>query len=451
MGKLKNYKGFSDKFKEKLNLTQKQVSQIEETEYNFHKDYPWNKLSENKQSKNAYLNEILKHLTNEQLEIYNAFVETEKANKEKRNKEKFDMTLDVQSTRLKGLNLTNDQLETYVKKKLNFTELRLQKMKQAKTQAEMELDLLTKKVYEEEIFPIFNANQLEKYKELKKTEEIKREEEGKKWRTRHEKEMFKHRYNIDLNEEQAKELFSKDFNHPLKDSEGEYFTDFEMKDKERNWYEKHLTKEQFKVYQPFYTKQVKSLIESIKKSNDEHDKIQLQRTKIYFEYYLENVLPHVIEARKRIEVKLTTKQREQIEKIREYYFNQQDVNSNKYVKQHKRHYKEFKPNALSEFGLRQKIEKINFNICYLYGYEPTKSLMNTKLQLIIDEEYKKLKKVYSDFKEFQIENYESTGGNYGTGWLIKIPIKEGEEHLEKIGILLLHPDLKKNLELIEMR
>jgi len=149
---------------------------------------------------------------------------------------------------LKGLNLTNEQLETYVRKKLNFTELRLQKMKQAKTQEEMELDILMQKVYEEEIFPIFDTKQLAKYKELKKTEEIKREVEGKKWRTKHEREMFKHRYNIDLNEEQAKELFSKDFNHPHKDSEGEYFSDFEMKEKERNWFEKHLTKEQSSCY-----------------------------------------------------------------------------------------------------------------------------------------------------------------------------------------------------------
>jgi len=75
MGKLKNYKGFSDKFKEELNLTLSQISQIEETEYNFHKDYHWNKLPENKQSKTAYLNEILRHLNNEQLEAYNTFVD----------------------------------------------------------------------------------------------------------------------------------------------------------------------------------------------------------------------------------------------------------------------------------------------------------------------------------------------------------------------------------------
>lgn len=446
MGKLKNFKGFSDKFKEKLSLTQIQVSQIEETEYNFHKDYRWNKISDDKQSKSASLNEILKHLTDEQLEIYNTFVEDQKIKKEKRRKEKFDKTLEVQSIRLKTLNLSNIQLETYVKKKLNFTELRLQKMKQAKTQAEMELDLLKQKVYEEEIFPIFDTKQLAKYKELKKTEEIKREEEGKKWRTKHEKEMFKHRYNIDLNEEQAKELFSKDFNHPQKDSEGEYFSDFEMKEKERSWFEKHLTKDQFKVYKPFYEEQIKYLIESIKKSNSKNDKVQLQRTKSYLDYYLENVLDHVTEARKSIESKLTPSQKKQIEEIRHYYFTQQDINREKYIKQHNRHYKDFKPNALSEFQLRQKIEKINFNICLLYGNEQSKKLMSSKLQAIVNEENEKLNNVYSKLKEFQIQNYESTGGNYGSGWVIKIPIKEGEEHLEKIGLLLLEPDLNKNLE-----
>lgn len=451
MGKLKNFKGFSDKFKEILNLTQIQVSQIEETEYNFHKDHHWNKTPENKQGIRAYLNEILKYLTNEQLEIYNTIVEDQKVKKEKRRKEKIDKALEIQSIRLKALNLTTDQLETYVKRKLNFNELRRQKMKQVQKQEEMDLNFLQEKVYEEEIFPIFDSKQLKKYKELKKNEELNREVEEKKWRTKHEKEMFKHRYNIDLTKEQAKELFAKDFNIPLKDSRGDYFSDFEMKEKERFWYEKHLSKEQFQVYLPFHNDQIKRIVASIKKSNDEHDKIQLQRTKSYFEYYLENVLPYVTEARKRIEAKLTLTQKNQIKEIRQYYFTQQELNREKYIKQHNRHYKDFKPNALSEFQLRQKLERINFNIYYLYGYEPSKKLMNIKLQSIVIEENKKLKNIYSKLKEFQILNYESTGGTYGAGWVIKIPIKAGEEHLDKIGILLLSPKLQINLELIEMR
>jgi hypothetical protein len=451
MGRLKNFKGFSDKFKEKLNLTKRQISQIEEVEYNFHKDYRWNKISVDKQNENTYLSDILKNLNNEQLEIYKKFVKDQKVKNEKRRKEKFDKTFEVQSIRLKALNLTNEQLETYIKKKLNFTELRLQKMKQAKTQAEMELDVLEQKIYEEEIFPIFNTKQLTKYKDLKKTEEIKREEEGKKWKTKHEKEMFKHNYNIDLNEEQANVLFSKDFNLILKDAKGEYLSDFEKMERERNWYEKHLTEEQFKVYQPFYEEKVKYKIEDIKKSNDKHDKVQLQRTKNYLEYYIEHVLPHVIESRKRIETKLTIKQKKLIEEIRLYYFAQQDINRDKFVKQHKRHYKAYKPNALSEFRLRQKIEKLNFNFYYLYGYGPTKELMDSQLQLLLDEEDGKLEKVYAQLKEFNINNYESTGGSYGSGWVMKVSIKEGEEHLEKIGILLLHPNLNTNLELIEQQ
>jgi len=165
---------------------------------------------------------------------------------------------------------------------------------------------------------------------------------------------------------------------------------------------------------------------------------------------LKNILqkssPHVTEVRKSIEGKLTVKQKKQIEEIRQFYFTQQGIYRDKYIKQHNRHYKDFKPNALSEFRLRQKIEKINFNICYLYGNEQSKNLMSKKLQANINEENEKLKNVYSKLKEFQIQNYESTGGNYGSGRVIKIPIKEGEEHWDKIGLLLLEPNLNKNLE-----
>lgn len=448
MGKLKNFKGFSDKFKELLSLTPSQVSAIEETEYTFHKDYHWSHLPEHETSASAYLNKILKHLDAEQLAIYNSHVADQRSKDEKRRLAKLNKTLEFQSIRLKSLNLTNDQLKTYVNKKLNFGALKRTKMKLARTQTEAKSDVLKQKVYEEEIYPIFDAKQLEQYKELEKIEEINGEKEAKLWSTKRGKELFKHRYNIDLSEEQAEKLFSTDFNRPLKDAQGEYYSDFEMKEKERIWYQKHLTNEQFEIYLPIHKEEVQYIIESIKKSNDTFDKAQLDRTKRYLDYYVESVLPHTTEARRRIESKLTITQKEQIDEIRSFYFSQQDAMRTKYIKQHNRHYKEFKPNAFNEFQFRQKIDKINCNICYLYGYKPAKELMDSALQSMVTEENTTLKNVYAALKAFQIECYESTGGNYGAGWMLKIPIKEGEEHLEKIGILLLYPDLKKNLDTI---
>jgi len=450
MSKLKNFKGFADKFTELLNLTQSQVDEIEKAEYSFYKDHYWNNLPKDIEHKKAYEKAIYSYLDSDQISLLNKYKEEQKAKQVKKNEEKFKKSLEIQNIRLKELDLTPEQIETYVKRKLNFTKLRLQKMKLAKTKKELDLNCLQRRIYEEEIYPIFNGQQLTLYKEIIIEEKIKNEEAGKKWRSNHNKLLFKERYNIELTNKQAKEIFAKDFNSPLKDSKGEFYSDFEMKEKELHWFKQNLTEEQLEIYLPFYNQQYDYLIDSIKKSNSNHHKTQLERLKAYLNYYAENVLPHLIDSRKRIEINLTQVEKELINHIRKYYFEQQAKQKDKYIKQHYRHYKEYNPNELNQFIIRQEIEKINFNICYLYGNKQAKKLMSNNLIESIELEYKNLNKIYSSLKEFQITNYESTGGNYGTP-VMKISVRKGEEYLNRIGILLLLPELSSNLELLKMR
>ncbi|GLR18248.1 hypothetical protein GCM10007940_28640 [Portibacter lacus] len=61
-----------------------------------------------------------------------------------------------------------------------------------------------------------------------------------------------------------------------------------------------------------------------------------------------------------------------------------------------------------------------------------------------------MQSVFEKLKKFQIESYEKNGGTYD-GTLMKIAIKEGEEHLSYIGLLILEPDLDCNLRKIKMR
>lgn len=447
MSKLKNFKGFTTRYTSLLSLSKSQIKQIEEAEYQLYKDHHWNNHEIDFDFKTIYEKNIHNFLTKDQLLILKREDEKQKAREKERGKQKISKSLKIQEVRLKELQLTNDQLHTYVKTKLKFTKLTLKKIKLAKSEKELDLKYCHQKVYEEDIYPIFNAEQLKKYRAIVKAENIKNEAERNKWSTRLDKSAFEHRYNMKLSEDQAQKLFSIDFNASLKDSDGHYFSDFEMKEKQRQWYKKHLTADQFSVYNSHFEEDWNQIINRIRKSNDTHYKTQLDRTKAYFEFYLKNVLPHLVDSRKRLEDHLNEDQKELIKQIHHYYFQQKNKQKLNYINQHERYYKKYNPNGMEEFLVRQEMEKVNINIYYLYNFEPAKKLMTDEMLLLVKEESSKQREIYKRLKEFQISFYESTGGNYG-GWLMKVPIKEGEEHLNKIGLLLIYPDLEKNLELL---
>lgn len=451
MSKLKNFIGFTDKYKEVLNLSISQINQIDDAEYEFYKDEHWNNHPKGVGRKEIYEMKIFCFLTDDQIKSFKEHLKNKKSIQQKKSKEKLKKTTEVQTIRLADLKLSEDQLNKYVKMKINWLQLKTKKMKMANSLEELNHDFIQQNIYDEHIYPIFNDEQLKKYKKIVEAEESKTNAEKDKWVVKHEKVMFKRRYNINLTDEQSVKIFSKDFNINFTDSEGQILSDFEMKEIQRDWYKENLNEDQFKIYEPHFNEEVNNIIKSIEKSNNGHHLIQLKRNQAFLVYYLENVLPHLIHLRKRIDKKLNDAQKNLITIIRSYYFNKLEVARLEFIQQHYRYCKDYNPNALEENLVRNKIDKVQINILFLYGYSPTKELMNEVNQALVLKELNKLKSVFDKLKQFRIESYESTGGNYGGGWHFKIPIKKGEEHLENIGLLLLNPDLESNLEKIEMR
>lgn len=448
MAQLNNNLSFTERFAELLTLSPSQVSQIQETEFAFHKKMHWDYILEDEERKNAYLKEIFQHLSEKQIQIFDDFVEERKIKIEEKRKMKLREAIEIQANRLKSLNLSDEQLQTYVTKKMDFLRLIRERMKLAKSLEELNANAIKKKVFEEEIYTIFNENQLQEYKALKKEEDRQKEEFDKKWKLQQDIEKFKQTYKLDIGEEQAKRLFSVDFEINFQDAEGEILSDFEMLDEKYKWYKKHLTEDQFKAFEAVHDDSLQNLIDSFKKTDNEHSKMELERTQNYLDYYLANVLDRLVEARQRIESKLSEDEKVLIERIRQLYFNELKISKEKQLIQHHRYFKDFQPNALNLILTRHKFYQIDVKNWYLYGHEITKELITEKVQALIEEEERNLENIFSAMKAFQIENYENTGGTYG-GCIIHIPIKEGEEHLEKIGLLLLYPDLEENMKLME--
>ena len=55
-------------------------------------------------------------------------------------------------------------------------------------------------------------------------------------------------------------------------------------------------------------------------------------------------------------------------------------------------------------------------------------------------------RVYNQLKQYQIQVYEETGGEYGGGWMIKIFLTEEEKKIGKLEILLLESNYEFNIE-----
>ena len=134
------------------------------------------------------------------------------------------------------------------------------------------------------------------------------EEESLKWKVQHKLDLFKQAYNINLTKDQAHEICAKNFDLLTKDSNGEYYSEFEMWEQEKEWLKNLLSPEQFQTYFPHHEKKLQRIVDSLKKENDTDDKTQLEQLRKFQTYYIENVLPHMVNARITLDIQMNSDQ-----------------------------------------------------------------------------------------------------------------------------------------------
>lgn len=439
MNKRKNITAIPNRVKDLLNLspTQKQQSEVIETE--LQKIYESGKLKSNKHFIFLYLRKFLPILSNEQIQILKQKRDENKINLKKKKEKKYQQTYETSKLKLKSLNLTENQLQQYVAVKLDWYRLSMERIKKVK---KIEGFLDKTAIEEEHVYPIFNSDQLELFKEISRQDKQREHLH----RIKMESSRFHSIYNIELTEEQAHQLFDVYPMIPRNDETGEYYSEFEAIDLRYEKIKKILTTSQLEKYTPKHLQEVQYLENRYKKSNDEEHLKKLKESEASLNNYIDNILPLQCEARQRIDKLLSHQQKESIQYLRKIYFPIIEEQFNKIKASHFKYHKDFCPNELEVYNIGHKLNKINPNGHLLKGHKEVTELMTPGLIEIVKKEKVKLIPLFDRIDYIHHEEFEPEEGTVQFGWNIRLQRKKGDDDLKNLGLLLLEPEIENNLK-----
>ena len=443
MSKRKNITAIPLRVKDLLHLSTTQKQKIEAIENELQEIYESGKLKSNGHFLFISLRKFLPVLSQEQIHILKQKRDEQKLKNKKRKEEKYERLYKTSEIKFKDLQMSQDQLEKYVEVKMNWLKLSTEKMKEAKN-----LDEIFDKaaIEKENIYPIFNTQQLSLYKDIilqdKKKEKL--------HLIKMEKSRFNSLYDIELTEKQAAQLFDKNPMIPRKDEDDEYYSEFEEIELRLQKIKSILTPEQLKTYLPKHQKEVQNLENRYKKSNDEEHLEKLNDCKDSLNNYINNILPLQCAARQRLEKFLSAKQKELIENLRRIYFPMLDEQFIKLKALHYRYHRDFCPNELEVYAISDKLNRINPNGNLLRNQSIVSELMTPELIEIVKEEKEKINPLFDRVQYIHHEEFEPEEGTVQIGWNIRLQRKKGDEHLKNLGLLLLEPNIAENLKKINI-
>ncbi len=429
--------------KEFLDLSSSQLEEIEVIENELQELYDAGKLKSNKHFLFLCLRKFLPILTNKQVQTLKEKRDEQKLKIKQRKEEKYRQTYEVSKVKLKSLNLTEEQLQKYVNIKLNGRKLLMEKMKAAKSIEAWDDENSIEMEY---IHPIFNADQLELYKEISAKESVRKNIH----RIKMESSRFSSLYNIQLSTEQANQLFEKNRIVPRLDDAGEYYSEFEEVELRCAKIKNILTAVQFERYKPHHLQEVKDLENRYKKSNEKQHLEKLNESKGSLNNYIKKILPLQCEARQRIEKILSGKQKKLIEELRKIYFPLLDEKFTTLKASHYKYHKDFCPNELEVFAIADTLDRINPNGNLLKGNKEVNDLMTPELIEIVKKEKIKLNPLFDRIQYIHHEEFEPEEGTVQVGWNIRLQRRKGDEHLKNLGLLLLEPNIEDNLKKISI-
>lgn len=440
MSNTKGLLGFIKQFGELLDLTESQVKDIGQLQYDLYKDYHWNSIQSETKFKFVFLRRLFSILGQGQIEFLRKERDELVVKKNEVKKSRFQSKVDHQKKRLASLGLREDQIREFVKLAEDLADRYKEELKALSDRKSIDRELIMKRLNKEMYASLFNEKQVILYEGILEAEKARNTEN----RIARDKKSFEHQHSIVLSQEQAMSLFEIGIDRVSKDKDGVYFSDFEKEEYKLSIYKNVLTEDQLDMYRPHHLKRLNQIEKNIVKSDDRHLKY-LNMIKGYFQYYVENVLPNKCESRQRIEVLLSLEQRNLIQDIKEQYRIKLSEAYDKTEKEHIKYNRGLAANEWDSFLIRNKLSYVIINTHYLRDSESANRLMSdSDLISILKSESKKLEKVFSDLKEFEIENYEKNGGSYGTH-IMKVGIEEGKEHLRYISILLIESNLDENI------
>jgi len=437
---------FTNQFIEILNLTEDQVNKIDEFEYQSYKNYTWSYATDGRKFKFQFIRQMMSVLTSNQISKLKEYRNEQIAKTQSAKEEEWKRYFEYEKERLSLLDLSNDQLYKYVEINFNRSDLVVEYYKLNPELKKSDFPHFEQIFKQDYIYPIFNEQQLLKYKLLNIREEEKYQIE----RINHHKLIYQNAHNITLTDLQSSKILDLEDKQPLRNTKGQFYSEFENAVWKLRKMKKILGAEQYQIYKIQHDKEIFLIEDELRESNLGQHAVQLSNSMKLIEYYIKHILPKKCKSRLEIEVELQSHQNELIHSIREEYFAKLDEFRNKRTKEHFKYNKDLVPNALKTFYYRNDIDRIKPNAGFLSQSEKVKYLMTKDVMKLVEKYEMQSEQLDEDMIKFRMHLYEKTGGVYGPS-LIKIPAKEKELYLKYVEILILEPSIKANLLKLKMR
>ncbi len=365
------------------------------------------------------------------------FIKNYKLKLLEKEKEEIRKMFEVEGKRLASLNLSPSQLDKYVELKHNWNTLHTQRMKEALKVNNQDYNILhnqlTKQMNVDLIYPIFDHDQLKKYKEVL----LEEQNALFKMRAINEKYIYKTNYNIELSETQVALILELEDNNVYKDENGDYYSEFELEEIKYQRIKSILDQNQLEKYYSHHLDNIAYLEDSYKKQDLEHSLITVNILTINYNYYVQNIQATINDSRKRVESILTEKQKNHINNLRESYLRKLDEEIHSIEQIHYRHNKELKPNELLQERLQNKmLRTIPFG-WQLIEFNLPQEILTKELTNIINLELQKFAVLFENFKLFQFDNFEKNDHSFGP-----LFIRSADE-MGIVGFLLMDPGIKE--------
>jgi len=440
LSRLKNTKGFTDQFTEILALSEKQIKDIDDMEFELYKQSYWNHENPQPNFKFIFIRKVEKLLLPDLWQNLKSYRSKAKVKIRDRKVEKLNRLIELERNRLKDLLLTDDQLERIAKYKNEIPNL-LRETRMKDVKQKIDVHQIKGQLEDNLMKEILTAAQLKQYRNISKDENIKQHE----WLVKLSTNRFEHIHKIKLNDNQREAIYQIEDKSPNKSENGEYYSEFEQEENKLTALSKVLDENQYATYKISYDKRVSNIIERTKKS-DEGRNIYVTRLNKELEYYKTRILPKTTRIRKDLEAIMTDFQKEQVAIVKEEYLKNLNKNYAKAKDQFKRYTKNLAINEMKEFRIRHMLDLISPNLCHIKDFQPAIKLSNSDLTEMLDENNAKLKEDYEDLKKYQRAVFEETGGQYGGSFRTIIFPTDEEVQIGKLGILLIESEYDANID-----
>lgn len=437
--KIKNTITVTDQYGEQLNLSKRQILEIDELTYKWLKNYAWsiNPNYDEKIERWRYYKAIYRILNEKQRSQFREIKQDLKSNYEKQDFEK--RRFEIKKKEYASLKLSDNKLvqlqEILQKVQGETSDISGYKVEDYKINHRRKLYL---KIANEKLKTFLNQEQLREFYRVDQLNED--------WIKKGQIELIINmNESLNLTNEQAELIYNYRENKTSKDSSGEILSEFEEWELEKSFKKSILSEQQFKKYIEWQEHNKKLRISYF----DDENKGKIQKIKeieSYLDFLIKQHLPVLCNWRETIEKEIPSNIKLELEILRNTY--QRDLKKRllEHLKAHKRHTSDYVPNGKTLINLEFKqLALIPKVYCLNKKQKTIIDSLSENLIKLIDNKRIELKNLNIKKHNFYIDNYEEHGGTYG-GSLKVIRNNEPNTNIQLINTLLLHPQLSKNLE-----